>query len=204
MTDNRREQNGEVPVSDRRRFTANGELREGSGVEEGALPDLAAAEPAPDMVPVDAAEEWERRAREAESRLAELADGYRRARLELEAVRARLERDQELRVQDAKGRVFQGVIAALDGLDRALEHAEDGPLAEGVRLVQRMLLDALNAEGVERLELIGRPFDPAVAEAVATSPAAAPAQANTVVAVVRAGYKLGDRVLRAAQVRVSV
>jgi len=204
MADERQEQNGDVPVTDRRRFTADGDLRERSGVEEAALPDAAAGESAPGMAPVDEAEEWERRAREAESRLGELADGYRRARLELEAVRARLERDQELRVQEALGRAFQGVIAALDGLDRALEHAEDGPLAAGVRLVHRMLLDALSAEGVERLELVGQPFDPAIAEAVATSPAADPADANTVAEVLRAGYRLGDRVLRAAQVRVSV
>lgn len=200
------EPDDDVPVTDRRRFTMDGDLRpeaeaaeadglivEAPEIEAGAAEALAAE-----------LKEWERRARDAEARLAELADAYRRAREDLKAARARLERDQEIRVKDALGRAFERILATVDSLDRALSHAEDGPLFEGLQLARRQLLEALAGEGVERIEVLGLPFDPTVAEAVVTTPAETPEQANTVVEELRAGYRLGERILRPAQVRVAV
>ncbi len=191
----------DVPVTDRRRFTPEGELRPEAAAEADAAPAVEAqAQPAL----AAELEEWRRRAQDAEARLAELAESYRRARDDLNAARARLERDQESRVKDAVGRAFERILATVDSLDRALSHADEGPLADGLRLVQRQLLDALAAEGVERIEVLGRPFDPSIAEAVVTSPAETPAEAGAVLEEVRAGYRLGERILRPAQVRVAV
>ncbi len=193
----------DVPVTDRRRFTPEGELRPDAAAEVDAA---SAVEARAEAQPALAAEleEWRRRAQDAEARLAELAESYRRARDDLNAARARLERDQESRVKDAVGRAFERILATVDSLDRALSHADEGPLADGLQLVQRQLLDALAAEGVERIEVLGRPFDPSVAEAVVTSPAETPAEAGAVLEEVRAGYRLGERILRPAQVRVAV
>ncbi len=190
----------ETPVNDRRRFNADGSPREVPPEDD--RPGLPEAPEAPPPPPPPG-EDWERRAREAEARLGELADAFRRGREELAAVRARLERDRELRVREAVGRAFEKILAGLDSLERALQHAPEGPLADGVRLVQRQLLDALAAEGLERIETVGLPFDPHVAEALVTTPAAGePPQ--TVVEEFRPGYRIGDRVLRPAQVRVAV
>jgi molecular chaperone GrpE len=194
-------QNEEVHTTDRRRFTPDGELRaDAPDTDDAPVVEVIEA----DLVPAAEARMWEQRARAAESKLAELADALRRGRAETEAVRSRLERDQATRVREALGRSFGQVLVALDNLERALEHAGDSPLADGVRLVQRQILDALAAEGLERIEVLGLPFDPNVAEAVATCPAATPEQASTVVAEIRAGYRLGDRIVRPAQVQVAM
>lgn len=201
MTEERKEE--ESPVVDRRRFTPEGELRIEPGELDNGLPGEV-EEPAEPMVPAAVAQRWEERARAAEAKLMEVSDGYRRAQLDLEATRSRLEREQENRVRDALGRAFSGILAALDNLERAIEHAPEGPLAEGVRLVHRQMLEALAGAGLERISVVGQQFDPTVAEAVLAVPAEAPEQKNTVIEEFRAGYRLGERVLRPAQVRVAM
>ncbi len=196
----------DVTVTDRRRFTADGEplARE---TDDAAPPagepaaDERAAFPSRDAIE---AREWEHRALAAEAKLNEIADGYRRATLELENVRARLAREQDNRVREAVGRAYTGILGALDNLDRALAHAGDGPFPDGVRLVRRQLLDVMAAQGLERIDVVGRPFDPAEAEAVLTVPASEEFPAQTVVEEFRCGYRFGDRVLRPAQVKVAL
>jgi len=94
---------------------------------------------------------------------------------------------------------------SVDDLERALAHASDGSgsaVSGGVELVLKGLLAALKNNGVERVEASGKPFDPAEHEAVAMVETA-DAPPNTVMEVFRAGYKMRDRLLRAAMVSVS-
>lgn len=176
----------------------------GSAEEPRPAPE-AGDEPAPVelAVPLGEYRAMETRALAAEARLRELADSFRAAQQDLESARARLERDQALRVRESLARAFGGVLAALDHLDLAMEHAEDGPLKAGLALSLRQLHDALAAEGLERVTTVGLPFDPVVAEAVAVAPTSDPAQANLVVEEYRPAYALGGQVIRAAQVRVA-
>jgi molecular chaperone GrpE len=173
--------------------------REGAESEDTDAP----TEPVTEMVPAWLAREWERRALEAEGKIREITDAYRRHKHELDATRERLARDQEVRVLDALSSSFSKILEAIDALDLALAHAEPGPLVEGVELVKRKILDALEAEGVTRIDAVGHPFDPSFAEAVSIIPTDDDAKNNVVVAELRAGYKLRDRVLRPAQVQVS-
>ncbi|GAB4224135.1 MAG: nucleotide exchange factor GrpE [Acidobacteriota bacterium] len=196
----------EVRVTDRRRFTPDGQRRDDVD-EEGIAPVDEQTGPArPEMVPRAEAEQWEQRALDAEARIREITDAYRHHKAELDRARERLERDQEMRVQEALARSFLRVLDALDGLEMALEHSQEGesPLAEGVRLVHRKILDALAAEGLERIEVVGKPFDPEIAEAVGTIPVEDEAEVNRVVREVRPGYRLAGRVIRPAQVHVGV
>ncbi len=195
----------DVTVTDRRRFTAEGEPLARDAEESAPDAGRPAAEEAagPSREAIEA-REWEHRALAAEAKLNEIADGYRRATLELDNVRARLAREQDNRVREAVGRAFTGILDALDNLDRALAHAGDGPFPDGVRLVRRQLLDVMAAQGLERLDVVGRPFDPAEAEAVLTVPASDAAPAQTVVEELRCGYRFGDRILRPAQVKVAL
>lgn len=202
----------EVRVTDRRRFHPDGSRREGDEEAEAAETVFAEeentgaeapAEPV-EVVPASIAREWERRALDAESKIRDITDAYRHHKAELDATRARLERDQDTRVTEALGRSLLRVLEAVDGLELALSHAEDGPLAQGVRLVQRKMLDALAAEGVLRVETIGLPFDPNVMEAIAMIPVTDPQQANTVVGESRAGYRFRDKMLRPPQVHVGL
>jgi molecular chaperone GrpE len=207
----RHDEQDDITVKDRRRFTADGALRDDAAPDAVVPDDVVESAPGPDAGTGaaaarddESAREWERRAVVAENRLADMQDGFLRARDDLAATRSRLERDQEIRVREGVGRVFQRILVALDNLDRALAHAPDGPLADGVRLVHRQLFESMAAEGLEALDLLGKPFDPDVAEAVATSPAGEGQDPHTVIEVYRQGYRFGDRVLRAAQVRVAI
>lgn len=202
----------EVRVTDRRRFHPDGSRRESDEEAEAAGAAFAEeentgaeapAEPV-EVVPASIAREWERRALDAESKIRDITDAYRHHKAELDATRARLERDQEARVAEALGRSLSRILEAVDGLELALSHAEDGPLAQGVRLVQRKMLETLAAEGVVRIETIGLPFDPNVMEAIAMIPVTDPQQANTVVGESRAGYRFRDKVLRPPQVHVGM
>ena len=100
------------------------------------------------------------------------------------------------------------LLPTVDNLDRAIEHADRNAseelqsLLQGVELVRKELLGVLDRFGVTAVEALGQPFDPAVHEAMAQTPAAEVAP-NTVVAEMEKGYLLRDRLLRPARVVVS-
>ena len=96
----------------------------------------------------------------------------------------------------------------MDDFDRAMKErpaADNGDLskwADGTALIYRKLQNVLDAEGVTRIEAEGKEFDPAVHEAVTQEPCDTHPTGH-VIAVVRQGYKLGDKVIRPALVRVA-
>jgi molecular chaperone GrpE len=98
------------------------------------------------------------------------------------------------------------LLETVDDLDLALEHARSVPGAEalvrGVELARKRFLDALATSGVERFGEVGVPFDPNEAEALRVDPVPAAERDGTVTEVLRPGYRLGGRVLRAARVAV--
>ena len=195
----------ELKVTDRRRFDAEGARLEESGeapAEEAEAQEAEAAPPEPELVPAWEAREWERRALEAEEKIREITDAYRRHKHELQMTRERLERDQQARVDEALGRSFERILEAMDMLDMALAHADESPFTEGVRLVQRKMLESLEGEGLQRIETLGLAFNPELAEAVAMIPVDDADKQGVVVAEMRAGYTLKGRVLRPAQVHV--
>jgi molecular chaperone GrpE len=131
-------------------------------------------------------------------------DRYVRTQAELQNVLKRHERDRSDRVKYAAEALGRDLLSVVDDLERALAHggeAGDGVI-EGVRMVRGGLLAALERHGIERLDAVGKPFDPSEHEAVMTieSDEHAP---NTVVEEHRPGYRIHDRLLRAAMVAVS-
>ena len=101
-------------------------------------------------------------------------------------------------------RLLLKFIDILDNLDRALEAAEQtyagNPLIEGLILVRTQLLQTLQQEGLERIPVLGLPFDPAMSEAVGTKPVDDPEHDHVVVKEVLRGYRLHGRVARASRV----
>ena len=91
----------------------------------------------------------------------------------------------------------------LDDLERALaaaEEHEEAQLEEGVRLVHRSLVEALEKEGVAEIETEGR-FDPHVHEALLSQPDDEK-ESGAILDVLQKGYRIGDKVLRPARVIV--
>ena len=172
-------------------------------------PTEAADEPgaAADDVPPGLVEELKARAEEAERRTREISAAYRRLDQERDALRERLARDLERRLDAARADLMRRMLPVLDDLDRALAASEGGAggrrLHEGVALVRERLMQALAAEGVEPLDIAGRPFDPAVAEAVATEETDDPAQDQHVTEEMERGFRLRGALLRPARVKVA-
>lgn len=152
-------------------------------------------------------EELQARAEEAERRAREIAAAYRRIDEERDAFRERLSRDLDRRVEMARAELLRKVLDVLDDLDRAIAAAGTGTDAAaflaGVTLIHDRLLRVLASEGIQAVETAGRPFDPAVAEAVATEETADPERDGLVLEESARGYTLGGTLLRPARVRVA-
>jgi molecular chaperone GrpE len=92
----------------------------------------------------------------------------------------------------------------LDSLERALAAGStDRDFYDGVAATHRLFLAALREAGAEPIEGVGQPFDPNLHEAVAAVPADDEVAPGTVVREVRRGWRLGDELLRPAQVVVA-
>jgi molecular chaperone GrpE len=127
-----------------------------------------------------------------------------RLQAEFDNYRKRVLREQTAAVELAAQPVFRRLLEVLDDFDLALMHAQDRPdfdrFLHGVELVYAKLLDTLRAEGLERMDVQGKPFDPELHEALLQS---GEGDGDPVVAdVLRPGYTLKGRVLRPAGVRV--
>lgn len=134
----------------------------------------------------------------------EYLDTVRRLAADFENFRKRVERDQAENVRRASQRAVELLLPVLDSFDAALawdpRTEREGKLLEGLRSIHQQLLEALAKEGVEPIEAAGKPFDPAVHEAVA-----GPSEGDgelVVVEELRQGYTMRGRVLRPALVRV--
>ena len=146
------------------------------------------------------------RAEGAERKLREIQGTFVIAKAELEATRARLERDLARKVEIKFADLVADLLECADDLDRAIEHgrtiAAATPVVQGVALARERFLTALSKAGLERIEPVGEIYDPNVAEAAGILPVADPAAHDTVVQLERVGYKLGGRVVRPARVLV--
>lgn len=110
-------------------------------------------------------------------------------------------------LQADRERLLRGFLLVVDDLERALAtpQGHEATLRQGIELTRRSALRMLQQEGVEPIRAEGRPFDPLWHEAVATTtPDGAGATSGAVVRVVKAGYRLGDQLLRPAQVVVAL
>ncbi|HEY8797041.1 MAG TPA: nucleotide exchange factor GrpE, partial [Candidatus Dormibacteraeota bacterium] len=93
----------------------------------------------------------------------------------------------------------------LDDLHKALDHKPEGideAWARGLELSVRKLEEALRAHGLEAIDAVGKPFDPAVHEAIGHEESAEHPE-DTVVQELRRGYRIRDRVVRPALVKVA-
>jgi molecular chaperone GrpE len=124
---------------------------------------------------------------------------------ELEASKKRVEREAEREREMVRADLVRQLLPVLDNLDRSIEasgQSTDESLREGVKMVRDQFEQVLRGFGMEVLDAQGAPFDPAEHEAVAMVPVETPQAHRTVVGVVRPGYRMAGRLLRAAQVTV--
>jgi len=199
----------QIKVNDRRRFDMDGNVRESDAGAASPPPPQAAEEGA---LAVDSAEltrlraELEVAQKDLEAsrrRVDELARAYQAVSQDREEFKARLRRERDQLIDLERGKVAVALVEAVDELDRCLAAGDTSPLAQGVRLIRDGMLQKLQASGVERLSLVGQPFDPNVAEAADMEVTPNPEDDQRVIAEVQAGYRIKDKVIRPARVKVA-
>lgn len=140
---------------------------------------------------------------EARQESGELLANLQRVAAEFDNYRKRTERDQLENVQRAGQRVIASLLPALDSFDAALaiESTTEGEerMLSGMRGTETLLLEALQAEGVEPIAALGERFDPALHEAVSVIPGEGE---QVVQQELRKGYVMRGRVLRPSLVIV--
>lgn len=111
----------------------------------------------------------------------------------------RVDRDRDLIRENATYLALAPVIEVLDNIDRARDHA---PLEDGFQAVAEQLERAISAHGLVKFGAPGDAFDPTLHEALSHIGEDPEVEVTTCKVIAKAGYRLGDRVLRAAQVLV--
>lgn len=174
----------------------------------------AGAQPAnPEAAPIAngekavSVEELRAELEQTKAQAGEYMDGWKRAQAELMNYRKRVERDAADISLLAAGQAAARFFPVLDDFERALKELPESQnlnqWAAGVELIYRKGIAALEAEGVVTIEVAeGAEFDPNVHEAVSRE-ICPDRQDGEILEVIHPGYRIGDRVLRPAQVRVA-
>ena len=169
---------------------------------EEAPPADPTAEPAVAATPEAAADPLAQALQEA----AQWKDMAYRNAAELDNFRKRAAREAQETRAYANADLLRSILPVLDnfemGLEAARAESETSMIFMGMSMVQRQLTDFLRDMGVLEVEALGREFDPNLHDAVAQE-ASADVPEGTVLRVTRRGFKLKDRLLRAASVVVS-
>jgi molecular chaperone GrpE len=151
------------------------------------------------------AEELERELEATRAQADEHMRSWQRAAADFSNYRRRTEEDRAAVMQLSNALLLTKLLGVLDDFDRALanvpEDIHEG-WVDGVRLVERKLLTVLESEGVSPIEAVGELFDPNLHEAVVHDETTEYPD-NHVIGEVQRGYRLRDRVLRPALVRVA-
>jgi molecular chaperone GrpE len=140
----------------------------------------------------------------------ERAQGYleelQRERASFINYRRRTEAERENWGRDANSALIFNILPVLDDFERARENIpadqKDSAWVDGMMLVGRKLLSTLELAGLRPIEAVGKPFDPALHEAVSVQPVEGQ-EPGIVLEEYRKGYKMGDRVIRPSMVQVS-
>ena len=142
---------------------------------------------------------------ELEAAAAEAKDRHLRLAADFDNYKKRSRQEQLETIQHASAELIARLLPALDDLHKALDHKPAGidePWVKGVELSVRKLEEALGAHGLEAIDAVGKRFDPSVHEAIGHEESAEQPE-DTVLQVLRRGYRLRDRVVRPALVKVA-
>ena len=134
----------------------------------------------------------------------DMRDTAQRLQAEFNNFRRRTESVRKESYDDGMRKAVELVLPAMDSLERALDAAKEdqSPLAEGVRLMNKQLQDCLQKMGVEKIDAAGKPFDPALHNAVLSEEAEG-VESGTVLEELQTGYSLGGKIIRHSIVKVA-
>jgi molecular chaperone GrpE len=141
-----------------------------------------------------------------EAKLEEETNRYLRLQADFDNSRRRSRLDMEAAQTYRAQSLVMDLLPSIDNLERALKieavDEQTQSLYTGVEMVYRGIIEALKKEGVEAIEAVGTEFDPHLHQAVMQEEVEG-TESNIVVEEFQKGYKLKDRVIRPAMVKVS-
>jgi molecular chaperone GrpE len=155
-------------------------------------------------------DEYDAMEKEIESlqeQIEEHKDGWLRTRADFDNYKKRIQRDAARSYQDAMTSVVKVFLSAADDLERALKNRPQGKEIEswisGIELIHQKLLTQMKNLGVERMDVnSGDEFDPNIHEAI-TQEDHEEFKEGQIIDVVQPGYRISDRIIRPAMVRVA-
>lgn len=142
---------------------------------------------------------------ELESALAEAKDRRLRLAADFDNFKKRTRQEQLETIQHASADLIARLLPALDDLHKALDHKPKGvdeAWVKGLELSVRKLDEALSAHGLEPIDTVGARFDPKLHEAIGSEESAEHPE-DTITSELRRGYRIRDRVVRPALVKVA-
>ncbi|NLO43928.1 MAG: nucleotide exchange factor GrpE [Candidatus Cloacimonetes bacterium] len=143
--------------------------------------------------------------RDLEAELDAMKDKYLRTMAEFENYRNRTNQEKSDWIRHASKELALKICDVADNFERAIAQAKaedlNTPFGKGVLLIEKQLLNALDKEGVQRIDALGKEFDPEVHDALSHIPSEY--DENIVAAIIKNGYTMHDKVIRAVQVAVS-
>ncbi|HEY9466433.1 MAG TPA: nucleotide exchange factor GrpE [Vicinamibacterales bacterium] len=132
-----------------------------------------------------------------------LQDRLLRTAADFDNYRKRMDRERRDLAEQTAAEAIKDLLPIIDNLERALQAAaEDDPLRKGVELIHKQMLEMLRKRGVTPIEALGADFDPNVHEAV-THEESDQHREGEVMEELQRGYKVGERLLRPAMVKVA-
>jgi molecular chaperone GrpE len=167
--------------------------------DAGRMEDEGGAQAATDAAPALADEIVDlRKERDA------LHDRLLRQAAEFDNYRKRVERDRKDATQYAAVEFVRDLLPVIDDFERALQTGAPGAESyrQGLEIIHRALLDMLRKRGVTPIDAVGTDFDPQIHEAVAYQDAPDRRDGEVMEQFTR-GYRLGDRLIRPAMVKVA-
>lgn len=143
---------------------------------------------------------------QAQAEAKRLKDQLLRTAADFDNFRKRTRKELVDAEQRGTDQLLKEMLPVFDNLERAAQHAESATevqsLADGIRMVMKQFADTLGRLNIERVESIGKPFDPSVHEAIQQLPTDEHPP-GSVAAEVQAGYRQGQRLIRPALVVVA-
>lgn len=129
-------------------------------------------------------------------------DAYKRVLAEYANYKRRTEKEKEDIGAFTRAETIKALLPALDNLERAVDAPAGDEYKTGVDMTIRQLRESLQKLGLEEIEADGAPFNPEIHNAVMREDADG-VEPETVTAVFQKGYRMGDRILRPAMVKVA-
>ena len=184
----------------------NAETEGATNTEETAAQPAEEAE-ATAEAPAEEAPQGEENPLEAlEEKLKEQEDKNLRLRAEFENFRKRTIKEKAELIINGAEKTVQAMLPVVDDMERALDNAQKSDdveaLREGMDLIYKKLMKALEGLGVKPIDAVGKEFDVDFHEAIAMVPGVEDDKKGKVIDCVQTGYTLNDKVIRYAKVAV--